>query len=37
MWQDAWGKVELLLVMRVDEPKFLVNHNKPTFVYKTFE
>ena len=37
MWQESWGKVELLFVMRVDEPKFLVSYNEPTFVYKTFE
>jgi len=37
MWQEPWGKVELLFVMRVDEPKFLVSYNEPTFVYKTFE
>ena len=37
MWQEPWGKVELLFVMWVDEPKFLVSYNEPTFVYKTFE
>ena len=24
MWQEPWGKVELLFVMWVDEPKFLI-------------
>ena len=34
MRQEPWGKMELLLVMRIDEPKFLVSYNEPTFVYR---
>lgn len=37
MWQEPWGKVELLLVMRVDKPKSLVCHGKATFAYKPFK
>ena len=36
MWQESWGKVELLLVMRIDEPKFLVCYLEATLVYESF-
>ena len=36
MWQESWGKVELLLVMRIDEPKFLVCYLEATLVYEYF-
>ena len=37
MWQESWGKVELLLVMRIDEPKFLVSYREATLVYEPFK
>ena len=36
MWQESWGKVELLLVMRIDEPKFLVCYREAALVYESF-
>ena len=37
MWQESWGKVELLLVMRIDEPKFLVCYREAALVYESFK
>lgn len=37
MRQEPWGKMELLLVMRIDEPKFLVSYRKATLVYESFK
>ena len=37
MWQESWGKVELLLVMRIDEPKFLVCYREATLVFESFK
>ena len=36
MWQESWGKVELLLVMRINEPNFLVCYREATLVYESF-
>lgn len=37
MWQEPWSKVELLFVMWVDEPKFLVSYREATLVYESFK
>ena len=37
MWQEPWGKVELLFVMWVDEPKFLVCYREAALVYESFK
>ena len=37
MWQESWGEVELLLVMRIDEPKFLVCYREATLMYESFK
>jgi radical SAM superfamily enzyme len=37
MWQESWGKVELLLVMRIDEPKFLVCYREAALMYERGE
>ena len=37
MWQEPWGKVELLFVMWIDEPKFLVCYREAALVYESFK
>ena len=37
MWQEPWGKVELLFIMWVDEPKFLVCYREAALVYESFK
>ena len=37
MWQESWGEVELLRVMRIDEPKFLICYREATLLYESFK